>query len=96
MNATRGWRSTRLEVVPDTDPKYWSVADAAERVTDEPTLTEPEWRQLVRLAGLVPAGKRRNGARRRHVRVFLAADLVQLHTMLKKAREWAENPRKDG
>lgn len=72
----RGWSSGDLKVVRTDDPDFWSVADAS-ALLGPPALTENQVRQLVRLAGLEPAGKRNAGSRRRHVRVYPAAAFIQ-------------------
>lgn len=71
----RGWSSQDLKVVSTSDDRYWSIADAAE-LLGSPHLSETQVRQLVKLAGLEPVGKRNAGPRRRHVRVYEAADLI--------------------
>lgn len=75
MSARHGWTSAGLTVVSPDDPRFWSVADAS-RLLGPPELTEAQVRQLVRLAGLAPRGKRSNGPRRRHVRVYDATALI--------------------
>jgi len=72
----RGWTSAHLEVIPTSDGTRWSVADAA-KLLGPPQLTTAQVRQLVRLAALEPVGKRFNGSRRRHVRVYDASDLIK-------------------
>jgi len=74
----RGWSSRDLEVVPLLDPRYWSVFDAAS-LLGPPRLTEGQVRNLIHLAGLEPAGKRHNGSRRRHIRVYLAENLIEAY-----------------
>lgn len=74
----RGWSSQNLSVVPLLDPEYWSVFDAA-AILGPPKLTEEQVRNLIHLAKLQPAGKRHNGSRRRHVRVYRAADLLRAY-----------------
>lgn len=70
----RGWSSANLRVVRD-DPRYWTVADAS-RFLGPPDLTEAQVRQLLRLSGIGPVGKRANGPSRRHVRVYDAQELI--------------------
>jgi hypothetical protein len=72
----RGWSSGNLPVVSTDDPNFWSVADASS-LLGPPDLSEAQVRQLVRLAGLEPVGKRNAGSRRRHVRVYPAAAFIQ-------------------
>jgi hypothetical protein len=72
----RGWSSADLAVVATDDVHYWSVADAA-TLLGPPTLSQAQVRNLVHLAGLQPKGKRYNGARRRHVRVYDATELIE-------------------
>jgi hypothetical protein len=74
----RGWSSAHLPVIATTDETRWSIADAA-ALLGPPQLTEVQVRQLVRLAGLKPVGKRFNGSRRRHVRVYVAGDLIKAY-----------------
>jgi hypothetical protein len=74
----RGWSSKNLEVVPLLDPRYWSVFDAAS-LLGPPKLSESQVRDLIHLAGLEPAGKRHNGSRRRHIRVYLAENLIEAY-----------------
>lgn len=71
----RGWSSRGLPLVGTTDPAYWSVYDAS-IMLGPPKLSEKQVRDMINLAGLRPPGKRRNGSRRRHVRVYLAVDLI--------------------
>jgi hypothetical protein len=74
----RGWTSSHLEVIATTDGTRWSIADAA-NLLGPPQLTETQVRHLVRLASLEPVGKRFNGSRRRHVRVYDAQDLIKAY-----------------
>lgn len=74
----RGWSSRDLAVVPLLDPRYWSVFDAAS-LLGPPRLSESQVRDLIHLAGLEPVGKRPNGSRRRHVRVYLAENLIEAY-----------------
>lgn len=88
----RGWSSRNLKVVPSDDDRYWSVSDAATIVEsgDLVNVADPVKRAerqvqaerkigtMIRLAGLEPVGKRYNGPRRRHVRVYRAVDLLNL------------------
>ncbi len=74
----RGWTSAHLPVISTEDGTYWSVADAA-GLLGPPELTQAQVRHLVRLAGLEPAGKRFNGSRRRHVRVYDAQDFLRAY-----------------
>ena len=71
----RGWSSGNLPVVNEDDPDFWSVADASS-LLGPPDLDEAQVRQLVRLAGLEPVGKRNAGSRRRHVRVYPASAFI--------------------
>lgn len=71
----RGWSSQDLPVVPTLDQDYWSVFDAAELLG----LTEGQVRSLIELIKLKPIGKRVNGSRRRHVRVYPAQRLIRAH-----------------
>jgi hypothetical protein len=75
----KGWSSAGLKTVGD-DPELWTAADAA-RLLGPPLLTEPQVRQLIRLAGLEPQGKRRvtrsGTSGGRHARVYPATDLIR-------------------
>lgn len=85
MTVKRGWSSADLPQVKD-DPRLWSVAEAA-RLLGPPQLEEAAVRQLVRLAGLEPRGKRANGPRRRHVRVYDALELINAYEKLAEVTE---------
>jgi len=74
----RGWSSRDLPVVPTLDSRYWSVFDAA-KLLGPPTLTEDQVHSLIELIQLKPVGKRVNGSRRRHVRVYPAQRLIRAH-----------------
>lgn len=73
----RGWSSQGLQVVATNDKRYWSIYDAT-IILGEP-FDEKRVAMLIKLADLKPAGKRHNGSRRRHVRVYLAADILNAH-----------------
>jgi hypothetical protein len=71
-----------LAVVATDDDRFWSVFDAARMLgsdDDSGGLSEEKVRNLIKLAGLQPAGKRHNGSRRRHVRVYRAVDLIHAY-----------------
>lgn len=74
----RGWSSRDLPVVPTLATEYWSVYDAAE-LLGPPNLSEGQVRSLIDLIKLRPVGKRVNGSRKRHVRVYLAEKLIKAH-----------------
>ncbi len=77
----RGWSSEGLDVISADDPGFWSTADAA-RFLGPPELSQAQVRQLVRLGGLEPAGKRRvtiRGRGGRHVRVYRSSDLIKAY-----------------
>lgn len=76
----RGWSSQDLEVIPAHDARYWSVHDAAVVCAPGEVAQKAEKKinSMIRLAGMTPAGKRYNGPRRRHVRVYRAVDLLDL------------------
>lgn len=77
----RGWSSEGLDVIAQDDPEFWSTSDAS-KLLGPPQLTPGQVRQLVRLSGLQPAGKRRvtvRGRGGRHVRVFRATELIQAY-----------------
>jgi hypothetical protein len=79
MSTKRGWSSKGLKVISSDDPDYWSTADAS-RLLGPPELSHAQVRQLVNLAGLEPAGKKRvtlSGRGGRHVRVYKASDLIK-------------------
>lgn len=82
----RGWSSEGLPVVGE-DPGLWTVASAA-AVLGPPQLTPAQLRARVRVAGLVPVGKRRvteAGHSGRHARVYRATELIQLY------ESWSED-----
>lgn len=77
----RGWSSVGLRVIDADDPNYWSTADAS-KLLGPPYLSQGQVRQLVHLAGLQPAGKRRmtpSGKPGRHVRVYSAVELIKAY-----------------
>lgn len=77
----RGWSSIGLRTIEADDPNYWSTKDAA-LLLGPPYLSATQVRQLVRLAGLKPAGKRRmtpTGKSGRHVRVYSAVELIKAY-----------------
>jgi hypothetical protein len=81
VKSSRGWSSEGLDVVAQDDPSLWSTANAAE-LLGPPQLTQAQVRQLIRLAGLEPAGKRRvtvAGKGGRHVRVYRASELIKAY-----------------
>ncbi len=78
-DSKRGWSSAGLKQIAPDDPNYWSTAEAAS-LLGPPTLSHTQVRQLVHLANLEPAGKKRvaiRGKGGRHVRVYPAADLIK-------------------
>lgn len=75
VTVRRGWSSADLPVISADDARFWSIADAAV-LLGPPTLTPRQFRDLVRVVGLEPAGKRPAGAGRRYVRVYSATDLI--------------------
>lgn len=81
VNGTgRGWSSTGLKTLGDS-PDHWTPAEAA-AILGPPHLDAAQVRQLIRLAGLEPAGKRRvtaHGRAGRHARVYPAADLIRAY-----------------
>jgi len=74
----RGWSSQGLEVVGIDDARYWSVFDAA-LLLGPPSFAESQVRNLIKLARLEPVGKRYNGSRRRHVRVYHAHEILDAY-----------------
>lgn len=76
QHSALGWRSDDLEVIPASDARYWSIADAA-RLLGPPVLTERQLRELIGICQLRPAGKRSAGPNRRHVRVYEAIRMIQ-------------------
>ena len=79
----RGWQAQNLPTVGD-DPALWTAADAA-RLLGPPVLTTDQVRQLVRMVGLTPVGKRRTGLPRtggRHARVYRAEALIRAYEAL--------------
>jgi hypothetical protein len=77
----RGYATRNLPVIGDDDEDFWSVSDAA-RLLGPPELTEAQVRQLVQLTGMIPAGKKRGGSRRRHVRVYQARQLIKAYAAI--------------
>ena len=75
----RGWTSEHLEVVDPDDLSYWSTSDAAYLLGGG--LRPEQVRNLIRLAGISPAGKRRGLSRRggRYIRVYSAVDLIRVY-----------------
>jgi hypothetical protein len=76
----RGWSSEGLPVVAE-DPHLWTLTHAA-GLLGPPQLTPAQLRTRVRVAGLVPVGKRRvteSGHSGRHARVYRATELIQLY-----------------
>lgn len=79
----RGWQAATLPVVGD-DPDLWTAADAA-RLLGPPVLATDQVRQLIRMVGLIPVGKRRTGNPRvggRHARVYPADALIRAYEAL--------------
>lgn len=73
-----GWSSADLPTLGD-DPRYWTAMDAA-RLLGPPELTVSQVRQLLKLTGIQPAGKRRvtrHGTSGRHARVYPALALIR-------------------
>lgn len=68
----RGWSSQDLPVVAIDDARYWSVFDMTELFGT----TEKKVRALIELGELKHVGKRHSGARKRHVPVYLAAEVL--------------------
>lgn len=84
----RGWLAENLPTVGD-DPELWTAADAA-RLLGPPILTTDQVRQLVRMVGLTPVGKRRTGAPTtggRHARVYSAEALIRAYEALYAVKE---------
>lgn len=79
----RGWLSADLPVKGD-DPSLWTAADAS-RLLGPPVLSTDQVRQLIRMVGMVPVGKRRAGstqARGRYARVYPADSLIRAYEAL--------------
>lgn len=84
----RGWSSAGLRVVGD-DENLWTVADAA-RLLGPPVLTEAQVRQLIRLIGIQPMGKRNTsqpGRSARHARVYHSLDLIRAFDAIHRLSE---------
>ncbi len=77
----KGWSSAGLRQIDTDDPNFWSTADAA-KLLGPPDLTHTQVRQLVHLAGLEPAGKKRMDRGGRHVRVYKATDLIKAYSAI--------------
>ena len=74
----RGWKAQSLPVV-GYDPELWTAAEAAQ-LLGPPTLTTDQVRQLVRMLGMTPVGKRKTGTGStggRHARVYPAEALIR-------------------
>jgi hypothetical protein len=83
--ANKGWSSAGLKALGD-DPHSWTAADAA-RLLGPPTLTQSQVRALIRMASLVPVGKRRvtsYGQAGRYARCYRASDLIALYSTLEQ------------
>ena len=80
--AKRGWSSHGLQVVDAEEARYWSTDDAA-RFLGPPALDQAQVRQLIKLTGIEPVGKRRvtlPGQRGgRHVRVYDSVELIKAY-----------------
>jgi hypothetical protein len=70
----RGWSSQDLPVVAPDDNRYWSVYDMTELFGT----TDKKVRALIELGDLKHVGKRHNGAKKRHVPVYLAAEVLSV------------------
>ena len=81
--ATLGWQSDGLRVIPASDARYWSIADAAS-LLGPPVLTERQLRDLLGIIGLQPAGKRPAGPKRRHVRVYEAIRIIAVYDAVER------------
>ncbi len=80
MSASRrGWTSAGLKVIQPDDYSYWAVSDAVLLLGGG--LKPEQIRSLIRLAGIIPAGKRHGLSRRggRYVRVYSALDLIRAY-----------------
>jgi hypothetical protein len=81
--SNKGWSSVGLPTVGD-DPYLWTVADAA-KLLGPPVLSERRVRDLIRLIGLEPVGKRRVsplGQSGRHARVYECGRLIEAYDRL--------------
>lgn len=68
----RGWSSQHLPVVAVDDERYWSVFD----MTEIFGVNKKKVLALIELANLKHIGKRHSGAKKRHVPVYLARDVL--------------------
>lgn len=68
----RGWSSQHLPVVAIDDDRYWSVFD----MTEIFGVNKKKVLALIELADLKHIGKRHSGAKKRHVPVYLAKDVL--------------------
>jgi hypothetical protein len=86
-NHKRGWTSSELGIVNSDDFSYWSTSDAATLLGGG--LTTAQVRDLIRLAGIQPTGKRQGIARKggRYVRVYAAVDLIRAYEAILEAVE---------
>lgn len=90
----RGWSSDGLKTVGD-DELLWTVSDAAS-LLGPPVLTARQVRDLVKLAGITPVGKRRvtqRGQAGRHARVYPASDLIRAYDAISRLTEGDESSR---
>lgn len=79
----RGWSVEGLPVVGD-DATLWTAADAA-RLLGPPELTTDQVRQLIRMTGLAPVGRRRTAGPHtggRAARVYPAEALIRAYEAL--------------
>lgn len=78
----RGWSAKGLPVRGD-DPKEWTVAEAAVHL-GPPHLSVAEVRQLARIAGIQPVGRRRTSTSGsgRYARVYRAVDFIKAYDAL--------------
>lgn len=68
------------------DPALWSAEDAA-RLLGPPVISVTQVRNLIRVASLAPAGKRKStayGSPGRYARVYQAADLIRLYDAIER------------
>ena len=83
--SSRGWTSAGLPSLGD-DPHVWTIADAA-RLLGPPQLSEAQLRSLVRMASLIPVGKRRVsvlGRAGRYARCYRAEDFIRLYDAVER------------
>lgn len=82
---SKGWTSKGLVTMGD-DPTLWTVNDAA-KLLGPPQLNVNQVRELIKMLGIQPIGKRRvtmRGRGGRHARVYKAETLIKAYDALSR------------